>query len=294
MIPLNIKHPYISQDASIQFFDEPYRHFVIKNLLREDIYASMCARFPEYIGRRRGRPHGAVGDTGRFYKASIYSMRNEDCVDGYDFFVWEGWKDFVAGIFSLVLNNHTAYSLHHHTGSPESPSDSGWSHLDLNICSVIPSQNPVEITKNCKYAEDTRGEQPHTEKVLRSVALLYYFNNPDGLTEQDGGGTGIYADYNSSSLIKTILPHNNSLFAFEVGTDSYHGFIGARFDRSAIVQWFHSSPAYIVSRNLPKFKARWRQRGYLFERWGGQDPWELEMDPEYNKYFSAPLSEVLK
>ncbi len=293
MDSLDIKHPYISPDASIQFSVTPYRHFVIKNLLREDIYSSMCARFPEYIGRRRG-PHGAVGETGRFYKASIYSMKNQDCVDGYDFFVWEGWKDFMARVFSLVLNNHTAYSLHHHSGSPQSPSDSGWSHLDLNVCSVMPSQKPVEIVQNCQYSDDTRGGQPHTEKVLRSVALLYYFNNPDGLTEQDGGGTGIYSDFSTSSLVKTILPHNNSLFAFEVGTDSYHGFIGANYNRSAIVQWFHSSPSYIVRRNLPKFKARWRQHGYLFERWKKNDPWQIEMDPEYNKYFSAPISEILK
>lgn len=293
MVPLNIRHPYISPDASIEFFDEPYRHCVIKNLLREDIYASMCARFPEYIGRVGGA-HGAVGETGQFYKAKIYSMRNEDCVDGYDFFVWEGWRDFISRVFSLVLNNHTAYSLHHHSGSPQFPSDSGWPHLDLSICSAMPSRNQVEIVQNCEYSDDTFNAQPGTEKVLRSVALLYYFNNPDGLTEQDGGGTGIYAGYNSSSLIKTILPHNNSLFAFEVGTDSYHGFIGARFDRSAMVQWFHSSPAYMVSRNLPKFKARWRQHGDFFERWKNNDRWQLEMDPEYGNYFNTPLSEILR
>lgn len=302
-------HPYVSPEATLEFFETPYRHFVIRDLLKPDIYKAMCSKFPEYIDRVQ-KPHGAVGETGHFYKAQIYSMRDEDCVNGYDFFVWSGWKDFVANIFSLVLNNYTAYTLHYHTGSPQAPSESGWSHLDLSICSVLPSAPmpaplaatcpdtnsapPMQITQGCDYTDDTIGLQPHTQKVMRSVAMLYYFNNPDGLTEEDGGGTGIYDRYNTHDAIKTILPYNNSLFAFEVGPDSYHGFVGARYNRSAIVQWLHSDPSYIVSRRLPEYLARWKKYGDFFERWKKNDPWQIDMDPEYNRYFSKPLSEVVR
>jgi hypothetical protein len=66
MVPLSsvgggVAHPYISPDATLEFFETPYRHFVIRDLLRPDIYRAMCARFPEYIGRVE-RPHGAVGE----------------------------------------------------------------------------------------------------------------------------------------------------------------------------------------------------------------------------------------
>ena len=288
-----LEHPFLSLDASLEFFETPYRHFVIRDLLRPDIYRAMCARFPEYVGRV-ARPHGAVGETGQFYKAQIYSMQDADCRDGYEFFVWEGWKDFVARIFSLVLNNHTAYSLHYHAGSPEAPSDSGWSHLDLSVCSVLPSAEPVQIVQRCDYADDTVGGQPHAQKVLRSVAMLYYLNNPEGLTEQDGGGTGIYDRYDTHQAIKTIFPHNNSLFAFEVGPESYHGFVGARYNRSAMVQWFHSSPSYIVHRRLAEYRARWQRHGDFFERWKKSDPWQIDRDPDYGRYFSLPLAEVLR
>jgi hypothetical protein len=60
------------------------------------------------------------------------------------------------------------------------------------------------------------------------------------------------------------------------------------------VQWFHSSPSYIVHRNLPQFKERARHQGELFERWKKENLWQLDMDPDYGKYFSAPLSEVLR
>ena len=289
---MQLDHPFVSPDATVEFFEFPYRHFVIKNLMRPEIYETMCARFPEYIGRAPGN-HGAVGDSGLYHVGPIYSMREEDCRDGYDFFVWSGWKAFVANVFNLVLNNHTAYSLHWHPGSPSVLSKSGWSHLDLSICSVVPSSKSVQVAQGCDYTDDTCN-YPETQKVLRSVAMLYYFNNPENLSESDGGGTAVYRSYNVNDRVKTIHPYNNSLFGFEVGTSSYHGFVGANYNRSAMVQWFHSSPSYIVHRNLPQFKERARHQGELFERWKKESLWQLDMDPDYGKYFSVPFSEVLR
>lgn len=120
--------------------------------------------------------------------------------------------------------------------------------------------------------------------------MLYYFNNPQG-PECQGGGTAVYGA--DRSLHRVIPPVNNSLFAFEIGPDSWHGFEGANFDRCAMVQWFHSSPSYIVSRRLPEFQAMWRTEGRIFEHWKKENLWTLDQDPDYPRHFSAPLAQIL-
>ncbi len=286
------KNPLISNDICVERFDFPFRHILIKNLFNVEAYKSLCGLFPRYIARC-ARPHGAVGTEGLFYKALIYGLRDEDCVGGYEFFVWKGWQDFISSVFNLSLNPYTAYSLHFHEGSPQSPSQSGWAHLDLSVCSMAGSSlnnDRVAIVDGVNYADDTWDEQPWAEKALRSVAMLYYFNNPQG-PSCHGGGTSIFAA--DKSIYKVIPPENNTLFAFEIGTESWHGFAGADYDRCAMVQWFHSSPSYIVSRNLPKFQQMWRKEGRIFEHWKNKNLWTLDQDPEYPKYFSAPLNTVL-
>jgi hypothetical protein len=129
---------------------------------------------------------------------------------------------------------------------------------------------------------------------MRSVAMLYYFNNKNILEEKDGGGTGIYKSYKSYSLVKEVKPINNRLFAFEISPISFHGFIGAKFDRSSIVSWFHSSPSYIVNKNLDLHKQRFMQNGEVFEYWKKDNRWRLDMDPDYNKFFNQPYNELFK
>lgn len=288
-------HPYISPDIKIERFNSPYNYIVIDNLFKEEIYNSMCELFPKYINRQQ-KPAGKIGDSERFYNALIYSMKEEDCKGGYDFFTSEIWKDFIAETFGLILNQHTAYSLHFHNGSPETPSKSGWPHGDIAICSVIddPSKKIKIAAHDCIYDEDTEDLQPHTNKVVRQVALLYYFNNKKDLQEGDGGGTGVYTSYDEKSLVKEVKPINNRIFAFEVCPHSYHGFIGAKFDRSSIVQWFHSSPSYFLYRNLAGMKNRVKNNLEFFERWKKGMLWNIEKDPYYFKYFNSSLKELLR
>jgi len=124
--------------------------------------------------------------------------------------------------------------------------------------------------------------------------MLYYFNNKNTLQEGDGGGTGVFRTYDMNSLVKEVKPINNRLFAFEISPKSYHGFIGAKFDRSAMVSWFHSSPSYMVKRNLDLYKERFRQNGEVFEYWKKDNRWTLDMDPDYNKFFDKPYNELFK
>ena len=287
-------HPYISPDVKIEKFTEPYSYIVIDNLLKPEIYQKMCEKFHTYISKVP-KSHGQVGDTGLSYDALIYNMTEEDCINGYDFFKLKLWQDFISSAFDIEFNQHIAYSLHFHRGSREKPSKNGWSHADLSVCSVL--ENPeksVRLIEGCVYPDDTYDSQPNTKKVIRSVAMLYYFNNKYNLEEGDGGGTGVFKSYNIDSIVKEVKPINNRLFAFEISPKSYHGFIGAKFDRSAMVSWFHSSPSYIVKRNLDLYKQRFAERSELFEYWKNNNRWTLDKDPDYDKFFDQPYNELFK
>jgi len=283
-------HPYISQDIKGEKFNLPYNHIIIDNFLKEDIYKSMCELFPKYISKQKQQV-GKVSETASTdYNAFIYQPKEEECVNGYDFFHSEIWKDFMADCFKVILNQHNMLSLHFHKGSAENPSKSGWSHKDLALCSVIDdSEKKIKLAGfDCRYNDDSQDQQPNTTKVARQIAILFYFNNKENLEEGDGGGTGVFGSYDKNSLIKEVKPVNNRLFAFEVCPTSFHGFIGGKFDRSAIVQWFHSSPAYFFNRHIKKMSTEY------FERWSKDTIWNIEKDPQYFNYFSSSLEKIKK
>jgi len=288
------EHPYISDNITLNTYKEPYSYAVIDNLFKPDIYEKICKKSPEYIARQP-TPIGKIGDTGMHYNALIYNTKKEDLIDGFDFFASKAWKDFASNLFDIKVNQHNALSLHWHKGSPESPSKDGWSHSDLSICSVIndPSVD-VKLIGDCEYAEDSYDRQPNTTKVMRSVAVLYYFNNKEPLGPTDGGGTAIYKDYKSSSFVSEVKPLNNRVFLFEISPKSYHGFIGAKFDRTAIVHWFHSSPSYIVKRNEALFRERYKKGNDFFEFWKKDNRWQLDLDPDYYDYFNLPFEVEFK
>lgn len=286
-------HPYISENVSLNIYEKPFKYLIIDNLLKPEIYDKICKKFPELISRR-SHPHGQVGtNPNNVYEAIIYGLIPEDCIQGFEFFIDPLWKNWLSELFNIIFNEHTTYSVHFHKGSKEKPSKSGWSHKDLSICSAInDSSKEIKIVHDCNYADDSN-DQIHTNKIIRSVANLYYLNNIENPTEEDGGGTGIYTSYNMNDFTKSILPINNRLFAFEISPISYHAFIGAKFDRSAIVQWFHSNPSYYVHKHLEKFKTQFKKENMIFERWKKDNLWNLEQDPEYSKYFDKPFVEIL-
>lgn len=285
------QNPYISENVQVNKYSEPYNYCVIDNLFKPEIYQKMCKKSPEYIARQP-EAMGKIGDTGLHYNAIIYSIKEEDCVDGFDFFVSKFWQEFASKLFDIKLNQHNALSLHWHKGSPETPSKSGWSHADLSVCSAIddPSKD-VKLIGDCNYADDTTDTQPKTTKIMRSIAILYYFNNKEPLESEDGGGTAIYNNYNISSKVSEVKPINNRVFLFEISPKSYHGFIGAKFDRTAIVHWFHSSPSYIVKRHEKLFKERYKSGMDFLEYWKKDNRWPLDMDPDYYNYFDRPFDE---
>ena len=273
------QHPYVSDDISIDINEGPFPHIVINNLLKDEIYEMVSSNFMDMIGRTKPYKDlpGAVHD----YAAYIYGLKKEDCKYGYDFFVDDIWKNFNMMTFGILINQYIAMSVHWH----EAPAKAGFIHNDYNVCSVIDEgSSDFTLTGNCYYSDDTAHRTPQAQKISRSIAILYYLNN-EPTTENDGG-TGIYKNYTFYSKVKDIPAKNNSIFVFAVQPNSYHGFSGANFNRSAMVQWFHSSPAYMVHKYKDLMKERQAQYGCGFERWQPKEMmWDIRNDPEYRKYF---------
>lgn len=282
-------HPYINSSVGAEYFTTPFNHVVLYNVFKSSIYDSLCANFSKYISRTvpyKDQP-GAVHN----YAGYIYGLKKEDCINGYDFFINPIWKNFCSKLFNIELLKYTALSAHWH----KAPSEPGFVHRDLNICSTIPSdEDRVVLTGDCYYSDDSLDKQPHSQKIIRSIALLFYFNNKDVLEDNDKGGTSIYSGWNFDSIVREVRPINNSIFLFEVCPDSFHGFSGATFDRSSMVQWFHSSPAYLLSRHLDRVKFYHKKNNSAYERWNKNNtPWPIENDPEYYKYFYKNFYEIL-
>lgn len=280
-------HPYESKFVEIQQYSSPFNYIVIDNLFSQNVYWALCKKFPEFIARTtpyKDQP-GATSN----YEGYISGLSIKDLVGGYDFFASTELQTFIEKTFDIQTSKYISPSAHFH----KAPSKSGFIHRDMNVCSFPKNQDDQKFITSGGgvYYTDDSNANPNSVKMMRSVAMLYYLNNDDS-TGAAGGGTGIYASY-SGDLIDTVHPQNNRLFIFEIGYNSYHAFIGANFDRSAIVSWFHSSPAYIVKRNWEKFKTH---PNYI-ERWTKRpqnEYWAIENDPDYAKYFDKPLSEMLK
>jgi hypothetical protein len=282
-------HPYINEHINIEYYTDPFNHIRLTNVFNAEIYQSLCDNFMAYINRTtpyKDQP-GAVHD----YAGYIYGMRPEDCVNGYEFFIDPSWRQFSADTFNIELNQHTALSAHWH----KAPAKPGFVHRDLNIVCNSPAHDEnIKLTGEVYYSDDSIDYQPNTQKMIRSVALLFYLNNKDHWEPSDKGGTSIYSGWNFDTFIKEVPPENNSIFIFEVCPNSFHGFSGSNFDRSSMVQWFHSSPAYQFHRHLSLTKEYHKKFKASYERWNPKNnPWPIENDQEYSKYFNKPFYESL-
>lgn len=286
---ISIQHNYISDKISINYNNKPFKYIVIDNLFTDEVYSKVCSGFKPFIDRTvpyKDQP-GATSD----YEGYISGLSVADCVNGYDFFLSQEFKDFTEKTFDIKTNKYMSPSAHFH----RAPSKNGFIHRDLNICSFTNIDNRI-VTNNCFYTDDSKNKQPTSEKVVRSIAFLYYLNNPNNLDDYTGGGTGIYSSY-SGGLITEVKPVNNRLFMFEICHNSFHAYIGANFDRSCVVGWYHSSPAYMINRYWREYSKMTKNNQSFLERWTGNPDggyWEIENDPEYNQYFNAPLKELIR
>ena len=278
-----IQNSWVSKNINIEYFENPYRHIVIDNLFSKEAYSSICEQIPILIS------------TTVAYKDSNYAGYIQGIGSNYENTIGIGnflsleLKNFLSNIFEVETNQYVASSAHWHGA----PSESGFIHRDSNICSFLSSNKQISMSGGCVYTDDS-DKNPDTIKAIRSIAMLYYANNPENIEDYTGGSTGIYDGY-QGKLIKEVKALNNRLLVFEVCPNSYHAFIGANFDRSALVQWYHCSPAYFIHRNLVQIKKDYKIDNRTNEAWGiSGTKWSIENDPEYSKYFGeSKLRDIL-
>lgn len=277
-------HIYESKYIDIKIFDHPFRHVVIDNLLNDEIYASMVNKFPEFIARTK--PYKDQPEATSNYEGYISGLNHNDLVSGFEFFSSKDLQNFVEKTFDIKTTRYISPSAHFH----KAPSKSGFIHRDMSICSFQDGPGEFITPGGVSYSDDSNAN-PNSVKVIRSIALLYYLNNHDNIGIE-GGGTGLYSGYDGQ-LSKVIEPKNNRLFIFPMGHNSFHAYVGANFDRSAIVSWFHSSPAYFINRTWRHYRKN--PKGFI-EPWKKREDheyWKIENDPEYSKYFNQPLEKLL-
>lgn len=286
-----INHPHVSKDMKIEYFNDPYNYIIIDNFLEESIYNNMCNKFPKIIAR--ASQYKDQKNATSQYEGYITGLGYNDCEDGFNIFSSLELKKYLSDIFNIELNQYIAPSAHFH----KSPSKNGFSHRDLVICTFIKNNNSIAFHGGCEYTDDSSVCNENQIKTMRSIAFLYYLNNPNDLKdnkEYTGGGTGIYDSYSTDNLIKEVKPINNRLFVFEMSHNSFHSFIGANFDRSCIVSWYHSSPAYFLKRHFNKYIEMKKNNKKFIETWRQRKPeeyWQIENDKNYSQYFDKPLKD---
>ena len=283
-----IQNSWVSKNINIEYYENPYRHLIIDNLFSKEVYSNICEQIPILISQTvpyKDTP-GATSNYAGYIKG--ISGDYKDTLGIGNFLSLE-LKNFLSNIFEVETNQYVATSAHWHGA----PSESGYIHRDSNICSFLSSDKQISMSGGCVYTDDS-DKNPDTIKVIRSIAMLYYANNPENIDDYVGGSTGIYDGY-QGKLIKEVKALNNRLLVFEVCPNSYHAFIGANFDRSALVQWYHCSPAYFIHRNLFQIKKDYKIDSRTHEGWGiSGTKWSIENDPEYSKYFGeSKLRDIL-
>lgn len=270
-------HPSVSEDLTFEYATTPYKHIVIKNFLKEEVYNKMCNKVEELIAPTAAAQKYATGEV---YNARIASLSFKEMNDGYDFFGSPEWKKCVSNLFNIAFDKLVNISLHYH----KAPSKPGWVHADFSICSYNddPEKDIIIGSNGAIYSDDTANRQPASTKALRRVACLYYFNNKTDISPFDGGGTAIY-DATGGRVVKTIPPVNNSIFLFEISPTSYHTYTGAKFDRTALVHWFHSS----ISQYLHEKRDEIDIKKVKFDRWlPAEMVYNYKREKDYGKYFT--------
>lgn len=284
------KHETINKDLSISYHDSPYHYIIIEDLFTAEVYDELCDNFPILIARS-SQPYGQTASATSKYDAYITGLKLEDCLNNksYSILISQYLQQFLTDTFNTKTNQYIASSVHWHMA----PSKSGFVHRDFAICSFKKSDS-IMLSDKYDYTDDSDVCGVNIEKTMRSIVFLYYLNNPNNMDNYIGGGTGIYDGF-KGNLIKEVKPKNNSLFAFEITPESYHAYVGANFDRSAIVQWYHSSPAYMLNRHWDKVKNFYRSNRRILDTWRQREKyWQFENDPEYSLYFQDNIENLLK
>jgi hypothetical protein len=231
---------FIQKYNQTQINSHPFQYCVIDSFFPESMYGEIVKHFQSI----KSKGFATTNDAGRFapftdiaypYDGYVYAPRYNEHPT-MNFFFGYTLNLFVSKIFSLHTSIATEIAFHYHPPHNKT----GWVHNDfVDKQFHVGNHTPSEVLLPIKGSFQN-GSGYH--KLRRTIALIYYIDN-DAYTDDAGGGTGLYSDPKESPA--TIVgPLSNRFLAFEVSPQSHHAFIQNTFNRSSIVQWFHSDPQY--------------------------------------------------
>lgn len=239
---------FIETDIIIRPF--PYRHAVVENFFRPEIYESLKDEFNSVLVRGLSETYSPTQFV-RFpqYDAYCYLPEQNSSLDGLgvrSFFYSRVWKEFIEKLFGRSnLTDEVLLEYHYHKPYGEA----GEIHSDneeVNFLS-LPKGLPGEFIKAFnqqsrafRHEVQYRGESknPNTIKRRRAIVAILYLN--DNWIVDDGGQTALY-EFPDKDPITLVEPKGNTLLLFEIGSTSWHRSLalGSK-ERKTICFWFHS------------------------------------------------------
>jgi hypothetical protein len=227
----------LSDNVHIEIVKKPFRYIIVDNLFCDPFYKSFCESFTERMDRGLSERY----KKNKFWKfghydAYCYTFNPKKDEFSKTFYSLE-WRTWVNKFFDLKLNKSMLAEFHHHLPH----SKKGYIHNDYDISSFIkePFNGVNPHTHQIDYRGRTEGADIY---CVRSIAMIYYFNNPDVFM---GGETGLFEN---EIAVRKVEPYNNRLLAFEVSPKSWHSFLSNKAIRNSMVMWFHSPEAYMTKR----------------------------------------------
>lgn len=235
---------YIQAHAlDVKVNSEPFNHVVIDNFFKEDFLEELTHYYQTIFSK------GLVDDDTE--KERFHLFEKKINYDGYVFspevtqeeplklFFSVAWNRFFSNIFNKPTTFGTSFALHHHPTGDKA----GWVHHDYATYTfpyklVLPNGVTGTRGEAGKVTLTPAEEKTKNIQQKRTIALIFYFNNPEW-KEGDGGETGLYTSKSEDSLFKKVAPVNNRLLAFDVSPQSFHAFQENHADRNSFVQWFH-------------------------------------------------------
>lgn len=229
----------ILNDQKWQALDQPFRHIIVDNLFPQEIYSKLVADFQRKLQQGLSEEYSKE----QFYRQGHYDayawILDPKFSEAWNFFYSRAWYERLKQEFKLPLLPNTRAAFHHHRPLGKR----GTIHTDYNIANFVQEPLPNGINPwfhQCVYMR-ARVVHPAVTQNVRSVAILFYFENADPWTRQEGGATGIYALKDGQpELTKRVAPKNNRALIFEVSPISYHSYLrNGPSPRNCLAQWFH-------------------------------------------------------
>ncbi len=242
-------------NRSLVLKEQPFRHIILDNFFTPDFYRALCNAFQRQID-------AGIAETFTLQKFSRFSH-----YDAYywtlppqsgwplTFFYTPAWRDYFSAMFHVPLTDDVNAEFQHHLVN----SQSGFVHNDYNPA-FFPDR-PADGKMNPFYYQCAyygKAAQQGVRERVRSIAIIYYMNNPLW-SEGDGGETGLYDHSSASVPVQRVAPINNRLLAFACSPDSPHGFLqNRRSVRNSFNMWFHGDKATAMTRfggAIPRLRA---------------------------------------